>query len=150
MCPAEPAFTEGKMTISRKTELGEIKISDQIIEDMISDIVSGSDMRTKIWPVSKYSYKLGKLYGRKDSRPSYALESSTNKNGGVKIEFSVIVRFGISIRKTTKELSDRLYDSMRYQLGTAPDMVTINIAAVKSKQIARRNTRVIFRYNSEE
>ena len=144
------SYTEVDMALSRKTDLGEIKISDQIIEDMITDIFSGPDMRNKIWPPSKYAYKIGKLHGIADPGSGLELESTSDKEGRIKIEFSVIVRFGISIRKTTREFSDKLYESMKYQLGIEPDVIIINIAGVKSKQIARRNTRVIYKYDNEE
>ncbi len=146
----EPEFLEVDMALSSRTDLGEIKISDQIIEDMITDIFSAPDMRNKIWAPSKYSYKIGNLHGITDPGSGLELESSRDEEGKVKIEFSVIVRFGISIRKTTREFSDKLYESMKYQLGIEPDVIIINIAGVKSKQIARRNTRVIYKYDNEE
>ena len=65
------------------------------------------------------------------------------------IEFSVIVRFGVSIKTVTHEFSDRIADSMLYILGIKPTKIIINIAGVKSKQIARRNTRTIYRYDTD-
>ena len=150
MSGMDRSFIEVDMALSSRTDLGEIKISDQIIEDMITDIISGPDMRNKIWAPAKYAYKIGKLHGIADPGSGLELEASRDEEGRVKIEFSVIVRFGISIRKTTKEFSDKLFESMKYQLGIEPDIIIINIAGVKSKQIARRNTRVIYKYDNEE
>lgn len=137
------------MTVSRKTELGEIKINDQIVEDLIMDIITSDEMRRKVWPAPSKGHKIGRLTGIHDPGADLDLISDTDEEGLVSIEFSVIVRFGISIKKTTRILADELADSMKYTLGVRPSVITINIAGVKSKLIAKRRTRTIYRYEAD-
>ncbi len=142
------------MTISRKTELGEVKISDQVAADIITAIFEAPDMSDKIWPATERGHAIGKrsmiaeIVDIGDTDFASNIETETDASGNVTIEFSVIVRFGVSIKTVTHEFSDRIADSMLYILGIKPSRIIINIAGVKSRQIARRNTRTIYRYDT--
>ena len=137
------------MAISVKTDLGTVKISDQVIGGIITDILDTPDMSKKIWPAEDRGRQFGRRPKIVDSDIASYIETSADDNGDVTIEFSVIVRFGVSIKTVTHEFSDRIADSMLYILGIKPTKIIINIAGVKSKQIARRNTRTIYRYDTD-
>ena len=144
------------MAVTVRTDLGEVKISEQVIAGIISDVLAESEISDRIWPATAKGHRIGKrsmigeIIDPGDSDLASNIETVTDKNGAVTVEFSVIVRFGISIKAATRLLSDKIVDAMEYILGIRPSVMIINIAGVKSKQIARRNTRTIYRYDSNE
>ncbi|MBR2546895.1 MAG: Asp23/Gls24 family envelope stress response protein [Eubacterium sp.] len=141
------------MAISIETELGEVKITRQVIAGIISDIMSEPGMSDRIWPATEHGHAIGKrsmiaeIVDIRDTDFASNIEVTTADSGEVTIEFSVIVRFGVSIKTLNRTLSDRIVNDMHYLLGVSPSVIIINIAGVKSRQIARRNTRTIYRYN---
>lgn len=137
------------MSLSKKTDLGEIKISDEIIAEIISDAISHPDLASNIWPATERGRQIGLLPKIVDAEFASNIETSYTEDEKVNLEFSVIVRFGVSISKVTKELSDRIVEKMDYILGITPDEITINIAGVRSKQIARRNIKAVYRYGTD-
>ena len=62
------------------------------------------------------------------------------------LAFSVIVKFGTSIRSLTDALGDDIANQLEKKLGQKPRQIVIRITGVKSRQIARRNLEVIKRY----
>ena len=136
------------MTYMRDTGLGEIKISDQVIANIILDAMSETDMTDSIWPATVHGRMLGRRTRTVDSEFASNIECNHSEEGFT-IEFSVIVKFGISIKKTTKDLSDRIHDDTGYMLGIMPDKITINIAGVKSRNTARRNIKAVYRYGTD-
>ncbi len=144
------------MAIIKETELGVVKVSNQVVAGIISDIMADPDMSYKIWPATEHGHRIGKKKGfaeiidMGDSDLASNIEVSSDKSGNVTIEFSVIVKFGLSIKAITRSLADKIAESMHYVLGIKPSVIIINIAGVKSKQIARRNTRTIYKYESDD
>ena len=67
----------------------------------------------------------------------------------ISLEFSVIIRFGLSIRRVTKRLADDIRSAAEESLGLDVARITINIAGVRSRKDARRNTKVVFDYVSD-
>ena len=137
------------MAISVKTDLGTVKISDQVIGGIITDILDSPDLSKKIWPAEDRGRQFGRRPKIVDSDIASYIETSADDNGDVTIEFSVIVRFGVSIKTLTRDIADRIVDRMQYILGIKPSVIIINIAGVKSGQIATRKTRTIYRYDKE-
>ena len=137
------------MAISVKTDLGTVKISDQVIGGIITDILDSPDLSKKIWPAEDRGRQFGRRPKIVDSDIASYIETSADDNGDVTIEFSVIVRFGVSIKTLTRDIADRIVDRMQYILGIKPSVIIINIAGVKSRQIATRKTRTIYRYDKE-
>ena len=72
-----------------------------------------------------------------------------SEEGTVKIEFSVIMKFGASIRAVTRKVSDYICERVREFLPEEPIQITVDIAGVRSKQVARRNTKTVYRYESD-
>ena len=136
------------MALIKTTDLGDVRVSDQVIARIISDAMSEEDMTENIWPSTERGFQIGLLPKIVDAELASNIEAKATDEG-VSLEFSVIVRFGASIKKLTKTLADRIHDNMEYILGVAPDVITINIAGVKSKQTARRNTKAVYRYEAD-
>ena len=139
------------MAISTRTDLGNVKISDQVAASIILYIFDSADMSEKIWPASERGREFGRTPRILDSDSDFAstIQTNTDESGDLTIEFSVIVRFGVSIKALTRELSDRIAERLQYILGIKPSKIIINIAGVKSRHIAARNTRTIYRYDKE-
>lgn len=137
------------MTYTRSTNLGEIKISDLVIARIILDAMSAPDMKGIIWPATVHGRQLGRRTRSLDSEFASNIECSYSEEEGSVLEFSVIVKFGISIRKTTRELSDRIHDDIEYVSGISTDLITINIAGVKSRNTAKRNIKAVYRYGTD-
>lgn len=139
------------MAISKRTDLGEVRISEQVAAGIILYIFDSPDMSDKIWPASERGREFGRMPRILDSDSDFAstIHTVTDESGNLTIEFSVIVRFGVSIKTLTRELSDMIAERLHYILGIKPSKIIINIAGVKSRHIAKRNTRTIYRYGME-
>lgn len=136
------------MSIIKKTELGNVQISDQLIVHMISEAIEHPDLKGKVWAATERGRQIGLIPMRAEAELASSIKTELGEDDFLTMEFNVIVRFGISIKRITKRLSDLVADNMYYVLGLRPDIITINIAGVKSKQIARRNTKAVFKYGS--
>ena len=139
------------MAISTRTDLGEVKITDKVIADTIIEIFYSPDIYDKIWPASERGREFGRAPRILDSDSDFAstIQTTTDESGKMTLEFSVIVRFGVSIKTLTRDISDEIADRLQYVLGIRISTIIINIAGVKSKHIAKRNTRTIYRYDKE-
>ena len=137
------------MSIAKITELGEVKISDQIVAQIISDSMSAEGIKNKIWPATVHGRQIGLLPKIVDAEFASNVVINTLDDGSITLEFSVIVKFGQSIKKITKELADLVSDNMKYMLGVTASIITINIAGVKSKQVAKRNTKAVYKYGTK-
>ena len=136
------------MSIVKTTELGEVKISDEIVAQIISDSMTAEGIKDKIWPATVHGRQIGRLPKIVDAEFASNVVIDRLDDGSIHLEFSVIVKFGISLKKITKELADLVSDNMKYTLGVTPSKITINIAGVKSKQVAKRNTKAVYKYET--
>lgn len=137
------------MTYMKDTGLGEIKISDQVIARIILGAMSEAEITDCIWPATVHGRRLGHLTRAVDSEFASNIECGYSEKEGFTVEFSVIVKFGISIRKTTRKLADMIHDDTGYALGISPEKITINIVGVKSKNTAKRNIKAVYRYGTD-
>ena len=136
------------MSIVKNTDLGEVKISDQVIAQIISDSMSTEGIKGKIWPATVHGRQIGVLPKIVDAEFASNIVIASKDDETITLEFSVIVKFGTSIRKITRALADTISDNMKYIIGITPSVITINIAGVKSKQIAKRNTKAVYKYET--
>lgn len=134
------------MSFVKKTELGEVRISDQIIGKIVTDAMDTDEIYDKIWPATIHGRQIGLLPKIVDAEFASNMDISFDEDEKLTLEFSVIVKFGESIKSVTHILSDIIYDNIKYLLGVTPSVITVNIAGVKSKHIARRNTKAVYRY----
>ena len=84
-----------------------------------------------------------------DNELSMYIDCFFDDKNTIILEFNTIAKFGVSIKKVTKVLSDYIYESIKENFGNENMKITINIAGVKSKQKAKRNTKVVYRYEAE-
>lgn len=135
------------MTISRETDLGTISISNAIFAQIILDAFEQESCRGKVWPATRRGRQLGG-----DQMPDAAdygshIEAERSLDGtSIDLEFSIIIRFGSSIRKVTDALGDFIAEAICEKQGRYPHQIKIRIAGVRSRQIARRNLEVIKNY----
>lgn len=134
------------MSFGKNTELGEVKISDQIIAQIILDAMDHEKIRDKIWPATVRGRQIGLLPKIVDAEFASNMNIDSDENDRLTLEFNVIVKFGESIRSITRMLADNIEESLKYLLGINTSVITINIAGVRSRQIARRNTKAVYRY----
>ena len=138
------------MTLSKETELGTISVSNVLFAQIIADSFQRADCRDRVWPATKRGRQIGSDAKFSVSDFAGAIEVEPSFDGGsVDIEFSVIVKFGTSIRKLTDVISDYIADTIYEKQGKKPNQIKIRIVGVKSRQMARRNLEVIKRYGIE-
>ena len=134
------------MSFEKNTELGEVKISDQIIAQIILDAMDSENIRDRIWPATVRGRQIGLLPKIVDAEFASNMNIDSDENDRLTLEFNVIVKFGESIRSVTHILADNIEESLKYLLGINTSVITINIAGVRSRQIARRNTKAVYKY----
>ena len=138
------------MTLSRETELGTISVSNILFAQIIADSFQQASCRNKVWPSTKKGRQIGSdaKFSISDFAGNIEVEPSFDGDS-VDIEFSVIVKFGTSIRKLTDAVADYIADTIYQKQKKKPNQIKIRIAGVKSRQVARRNLEVIKRYGPE-
>lgn len=138
------------MTLSRDTDLGKITISNGIFAHLILESFHQDNCEGKIWAATKK----GRLIAL-DNKGSFneftnSIEiESTDDGKNIEMEFSIIIKFGTSIKKITDHIGDYIANKFYQQYGKKPIQIKIKIAGVKSRQIAKRNLEVIKRYETE-
>lgn len=138
------------MTVSRETQLGTISISNLLYAQIIARGFEQEACRERIWPATRK----GRLIsgGQKLNLSEFASHIDVDNDfveNSVDLEFSVIVKFGASIRSLTDQLANYVAAAVEEKTGKKPSQIKIKIAGVKSRQVARRNLEVIKRYGIE-
>lgn len=135
------------MTISKDTGLGEIAVSDILFAQVISECFKSETCQGRVFPATRKGRQIGSNQRYSLSEFAGHIETEKSADGeSVDLTFSIIVKFGTSIRSLTDVLGDDIAESLEKRLGQKPRQITIRITGVKSRQIARRNLEVIKRY----
>lgn len=134
------------MSLYKTTNLGKIKISDNVFASIMRDGMQSEGCRGRVWPATKRGKQIGNDVKINLNDFVSSIEVELDEFGRVSIDFSVIVRFGTSISKITDILSDYIAEKVKVITGEPPGQIKIRVSGVKSKQIARRNTEVIKTY----
>lgn len=137
------------MAITRETELGTIQIVNAIFAQIIFDGMMQEDCLDQIWPSTPRGRQVGIIELFTDTEFSMYIDVKRGEDGRIVLEFSVIVRFGVSIRAVTRALADYVAEQIRALDGAYPSVITINIAGVRSRHKVRRNTKVVYRYEAD-
>ena len=137
------------VTISRSTELGTITLSDLIFAEVIERSFNQKECKGRVWPATSR----GRLIGtdQKSGIQEFAHEIEVKMgpdDNAVSIEFSIIIRFGTSIKKITGLIGDYIAEAIKEDHGERPIFIKIRISGVKSKQIARRDVEVLKSYGT--
>jgi len=135
------------LTILKETELGDISISDIMFAQVISECFKSEICSGRVFPATKKGRQIGNDQKYSISEFAGHIETEKSFDGeSVDLAFSVIVKFGTSIRSLTDALGDDIANQLEKKLGQKPRQIVIRITGVKSRQIARRNLEVIKRY----
>lgn len=136
------------MTLEKNTKLGKITLSKLYFAQIIAGSLQQPSCADKVWA----STKRGRLIGAgaklnlSDLASHIEIEQS---EAGYALEFSVITKFGASIRQISDLLADDIAERLQTEQGEKPAQIKIRIAGVKSKQIARREVEVVKSYAVE-
>lgn len=138
------------MTLSKETKLGTITVSNVLFAQVIAESFVAESLKDKVWPATKKGRQIGN--DAKFSLSEFAghIDVCASEDGNsIDLEFSIIIKFGTSIRNLTDTMADYIADTIYEKQGKKPHQIKIKVAGVKSKQIARRNLEVVKRYGTE-
>ena len=136
------------MSVARDNRLGTISLSNAVFAQIIFDGMLQESCADRIWPSTPRGRQVGVIDRFTDSEFSMYINTDRDQDGRITLEFSVIVQFGLSIRKLTGMLSDYIADRISELDGDRPSVITINIAGVRSRHKVRRNTKVVYHYET--
>jgi Uncharacterized protein conserved in bacteria len=136
------------MTLVKDNDLGSITISNLIFAQIIFDGMMQPECKDMVWPATKRGRQVGIVNKFTDNEFALYIDVDYDDEGRLVIEFNVIMKFGVSIKKITKILADYIAREIKLDCGKNPSIITINIAGVKSRHKAKRNTKVVYRYES--
>ena len=136
------------MSVARDNRLGTISLSNAVFAQIIFDGMLQESCADRIWPSTPRGRQVGVIDRFTDSEFSMYINTDRDQDGRITLEFSVIVQFGLSIRKLTGMLSDYIADRICELDGDRPSVITINIAGVRSRHKVRRNTKVVYHYET--
>lgn len=137
------------MSLKMENELGQMKVSNTIIAQIIYRGIEALKLEEKLWPATPRGRQIGMVSRFTDNELSMYIDCFFDDKNTIILEFNTIAKFGVSIKKVTKVLSDYIYEAIKENFGNESMEITINIAGVKSKQKAKRNTKVVYRYEAE-
>lgn len=137
------------MSLKMENELGQMRVSSTIIAQIIYRGIEALKLEEKLWPSTPRGRQIGMVSRFTDNELSMYIDCFFDDKNTIILEFNTIAKFGVSIKKVTKVLSDYIYESIKENFGNENMKITINIAGVKSKQKAKRNTKVVYRYEAE-
>lgn len=137
------------MRMEKRNGLGVIHVPNTLIARIIYRAMKIPECDEKIWPATPRGRQIGIVPGFNDSEFAMYISSKVDDEDGMYVEFSVIIRFGTSIRLLTKKLADNIAENMMDSFECGHLEMTINIAGVKSKRKAKRNIKVVHRYEKQ-
>jgi uncharacterized alkaline shock family protein YloU len=132
-----------------ETEYGKVKLSDRAIGRIVWDAMKSEEIQNKIKPGGRKGHivKLEEM----GSEPEWESFINVSKApaGRMVISVSVIVRFGVSIKKLIKSLSDTVADEVKRRLGEKPARIDVTVEGVYSKHLAARHMEISHYYEDE-
>lgn len=138
------------MALSRETNLGTISVSNLFFAQIIAGSFKLDECKGKVWPATKKGRQIGSPAKFNLSEFANAIEvEPAQQEGRMNIECSVIIKFGASIRGICDTIADYTAQMVEKKHGGKPYKITIHVAGVKSKQIAKRNLEVVKTYELE-
>ena len=118
---------------SKRTEIGTIILSQNVIGKIVTDAVSGFAGRVLLCNAK------GKV-SMSDSKGVSFLEFETINDRPI-IKIYVLIRFGAGITTITDNLINTVSRHTEFILGTAPE-ISVIVKGVFSRNVARRNIEV--------
>lgn len=115
--------------LEKKTELGDIRFSRNVILKIVDDAADQTDGK-----VTVQNFK-GKY---KSVMPGSNVIFKETDNG-VTIDVFVVIRFGASISKCCRMMIDYINENIEKVMGEKPYSVKIIVTGVQSNEIAKRH-----------
>ena len=137
------------MIITKETDYGTISVSNVVFASLITDCIRDGELTNSLWPSTDKGKQVDKNSWNAVSDTAKLIDVDYIDGMRISLEFSVIIRFGLSIRRVTKRLADDIRSAAEESLGLDVAWITIEIAGVRSRKDARRNTKVVFDYVSD-
>lgn len=137
------------MIVTKETDLGTISVSNVVFAEIISGSIHSLGMEHTVWPSSDRGKPADKGSWTSASDTAKLIDVDYIDEKHVALEFSIIIRFGASISGVTRELTEAIREALRESLGLDASRITINIAGVRSRKIARRNSKVVYDYAAD-
>ncbi len=127
-----------------ETNIGTIRISHTVINKIAAEAVYTCGGKAELLNY-KGKYKnvvpgIASKMNLYDADPSSVEVIDTEESIEVKIYIGL--RFGSSIKETTAQIIDYMYEHVEAIMGRKPDKVTVVVTAMLSKNIARRHIEV--------
>lgn len=127
-----------------KNNIGKISISEGAIAQMVvSEIKKDSN---NFYITNSKGKRTSKVYKTMGGSSAANIEV-VSENNKISITAYLIIRFGMSIKKATDELTENIRRQIELATGQNPAKITLVITGVKSKKTAKRNIEVIKEYD---
>ena len=127
-----------------KTQLGNINFSQNIINKIVTECVKNVGDR-----VILLNYKgkyMNVVPGLASKMNLYDEEAgcihADETDQGIRINVYIAVRFGVSIKKVTREIINSIYENFEKFMGEKPARVTVTVTGTFSKNSAKRHIEV--------
>jgi len=135
------------MALTRETHLGTISVSNLFFAQIIAGSFKLDGCKGKVWPATKKGRQIGSAAKFNLSEFANAIEvEQSEQPGRMNIKCSIIVKFGTSISAICEAIADYTAEMVEKRHGGKPYQITIHVAGVKSKQIAKRDLEVVKTY----
>lgn len=128
-----------------KTEYGNITVTRHAIGLLVSKKVKEFNGKVLLSNHKGKIMGIVSKLGRVDEIDN--MDITFDENGAPDIKIFVIIRFGTSIAKTTNTLIENIHSSVTTVLGQEPAGISVVVAGMISKNIAKRNIEVSKRYD---
>lgn len=138
------------MALTRETDLGTISVSNLFFAQIIAGSFKLDECKGKVWPSTRKGRQIGSpaKFNLSEFASTIEVEES-EQPGRMNIDCSIIVKFGASISAVCETIADYTAEMVEKKHCGRPYKITIHVAGVKSKQIAKRNLEVTKTYELE-
>lgn len=130
---------------NEENEYGKISVSESVITDII--ISEMAKYNGKIWITNNKGKSVSKLYRSVGGSPAGNIQIDTRRDGRLEIKLNIVLKFGMSIKKTTEEIMENIRKQIKIATGENPAKLTLVITGVLSKKLARRNIEIERKYD---
>lgn len=129
-------------------DFGTISVSDGAIADIIMDEIGKYKGRIEI--TNSKGRSVPKIYKSVGGPSAANIHIGTDDDGRLDIRLHIVLKFGMSIKKTTDEITENIRKQIRLATGSDPSRIVIIITGVISKKFARRNIEIEKIYDDGE
>lgn len=121
-------------------DYGTISVLDSVISDIIIEEIKKYNGKIDI--TNSRGRSVPKLYKSVGGSSAANIQIDTDDDGRLDIKLHIVLKFGMSIKKTTDEIAENIRKQIKTATGSNPARITLIITGVVSKKFARRNIEV--------